>query len=381
MAKGEYDFYTLVVCLLILALQIHNPFHTPPASACHCNGDAAPAAAAQAGRRGGPAPAPPPPPPARATAAAGAAASGAPVYRRPREAGGGAGPGGGLSTDELLRELDSIQVKAKEQQETLAAAGRMPPPSPILQQIKESEAAATVAPGSYGAAQGRPRAAVPPAVPPAPARVQPAVPPVVPAAGAAAGAAQMPLMLRRRDDFGRFLQARQPMGLGVVLGVGRGDFALRLLSDWSSSPGLYLVDPYIHIWRGYDDPANLQDKEHQLIFEDLRNRLAPFEGRYVLVRDFSHSFAETYGRGGQTAGPPTFVYVDANPSEEAVSRDLELWWPLLVPGGILAGGTYTDSDDGRVRVRTAVDRMALRMGLQVYLTHDDSPPSWFLLKP
>lgn len=60
-----------------------------------------------------------------------------------------------------------------------------------------------------------------------------------------------------------------------------------------------------------------------MIFEDLRNRLAPFEGRYVLVRDFSHSFAETYGRGGQTPGPPTFVYVDANPSEEAVTQDPE----------------------------------------------------------
>lgn len=372
--KGEYDFHILVVCLLILALQIHNPFQ--PKSVCQCGDGSAGGAALgsrpleqSSVRAQQPRQAEPPPPP---------------VYRRPQAPAPppapGGGPGGvGLSTDELLRELDSIQVKAKEQQDTLTAAGRMPPASPILQHIKDSEAA------SGSASQGQPRVAVPPQMPqvaaaPAQRAQQPAVPPAVPSAGAAAGAAQLPLMLRRRDDFGRFLQARQPRGLGVVLGVGRGDFAMRLLSDWSSAQGLYLVDPYIHIWRGYDDPANLNDREHQMIFEDLRNRFVPFEGRYVLVRDFSHSFAETYNRGGQTPGPPTFVYVDANPAEEAVSRDLDAWWQLLAPGGMLAGGSYVDGA-GDARVRSSVDRFATRQGLQVYLTHDDQPPSWFCFKP
>mmetsp|Transcript_74155 Transcript_74155/g.188148 ORF Transcript_74155/g.188148 Transcript_74155/m.188148 type:complete len:352 (+) Transcript_74155:87-1142(+) len=351
MAKGEYEFPILVVCLLILALQIHNPFQSNRQGVCQCNGDASGRLVEQASTRGS------------------AGASGRqqqepqppPVYRRPQAP--GAGGAGGLSTDELLRELDSIQVKAKEQQDTLTAAGRMPAASPILQQIKESEAAAP--PGQ----QARPRA-----VPQQAPQLPPQVPPAVPSAGAAAGAAQLPLMLRRRDDFGRFLQARQPRGLGVVLGVGRGEFALRLLSEWSAAQGVYLVDPFIHIWRGYDDPANLQDREHQMIFEDLRNRLVSFEGRYVLVRDFSHSFAETYHRGGQTSGPPTFVYLDANPAEEAVSRDIELWWQLLASGGILAGGSYSS-------VRTSVDRFGARHGQQVYLTHDDTPQSWFLLKP
>jgi len=371
-AKGEFDFYILVVCLLILALQIHNPFQ-PSRGACHCPSDGAAAAGGRLSERGGVGgrqqPQEPPP---------------APVYRRPQAP--QAGSSQGLSTDELLRELDSIQVKAKEQQDTLTAAGRMPPASPILQQIKDAEAASGIASAST---QARPPAAAPQspqrpppqALPQVPPQVPPGVPPPVPSAGAAAGASQMPLMLRRRDDFGRFLQARQPRGLGVVLGVGRGDFALRLLSDWSSAQGVYLVDPFIHIWRGYEDPANLQDKEHQLVFEDLRNRLVPFEGRYVLVRDFSHSFAETYHQSGQTPGPPTFCYVDANPSEEAVSRDLDLWWQLLAPGGILAGSTYQDADSGRIKVKSAVDRFTTRQGLQVYLTHDDSPPSWFVFKP
>lgn len=423
MVKGEYDFAILVTCLLILALQIHNPFQQQRQSACHCDGSQQPAASsgsawtAQAPGRGqsplrasepqprgngndAAAAAPtqrplPGSPEQRASGTATAAAQPPPVYRRPKEVSPQGARPGGLSTDELLRELDSIQVKAKEQQETLAAAGRMPPASPILEQLKEAEGG-----GTHG--QGVSSTAFSAGVPPVASTSMPmpstagsplsdlaAMPPSSSSAlaglggGGAAGTAAVPVdapLLRLRSDFGRFLEARQPRGLGVVLGVGRGEFALRLLGDWGSAQGLYLVDPFIHIWRGYEDPANLNDRDHQLVFEDLRNRLAPFEGRYVLVRDFSHSFAEVYHRGGNTPGPPTFVYVDANHAEQAVSRDLELWWPLLAPGGILAGSTYTDDADGRIRVKSSVDRFATRHGAKVYLTHDDVPASWFIFK-
>lgn len=394
MVKGDYDFAILVTCLLILALQIHNPFQSPRQS-CQC-GDSqqtksltsaqrqskdsanpswsAGAASSDAGdrSRGAPVPAPP-------------------VYRRPKEASAPVAKPGGLSTDELLRELNAIQGKAKEQQETLAAAGRMPPPSPILEQLREVEAANPLSSNN--------RMAGGPAVG---AMAQNAYEPVSGQSAwtggaqsqASATAASMgsmgsgsltPMpptdnMLRQRSNFGRFLESVQPRGLGVILGVGRGDFAIRLLSDWSSSQGLYLVDPFIHIWRGYDDPDNLSDRDHQVRFEELRNRLAPFEGRHVLVRDFSYSFAEVYQQGGNTPGSPTFIYVDNNHAEPAISRDLELWWPLLASGGILAGSTYTDDVDGRVRVKTAVDRFTARIGAKVYLTHDDNPPSWFIMK-
>eukprot|EP00931_Biecheleriopsis_adriatica_P067020 TRINITY_DN41227_c0_g1_i1.p1 TRINITY_DN41227_c0_g1~~TRINITY_DN41227_c0_g1_i1.p1 ORF type:complete len:354 (-),score=49.96 TRINITY_DN41227_c0_g1_i1:34-1095(-) len=352
--KGSYDFYTLVTCLMILALQIHNPFQPRDQSHCRCDGAAS---RPEQTRVAGPATSRGPQEAAEAST----------VSRRPREAAAAAASASGLSTDALLRELDSIQGRAKEQQEVLAAAGRMPPPSPILQQLKEAEA------GMPSQAAIPARAAPVQHVPQAPMQMQAA-----PAVPATAGDGSL---IRRRDDLGRFLQAEMPRGLGVILGVGRGDFALRLLRDWSSAQGLYLVDPYIHQWRGYDDPANLQDTEHQMIFEELRNRLEPFEGRYVLVRDFSHSFAEIYRRGDQTPNVATFVYIDANHAEDAVSRDLELWWPVLASGGLLAGSSYVDDASGRVRVRSAVDRFAAQRQLQVITTQDDMPPSWFIVKP
>jgi len=377
MVKGEYDFAILVTCLLILALQIHNPFQSSRQSPCICDGSQPSKVAASAQGQFRESPSPPPLRPSAQQASRPAAEPAPPVSRRPREAVAAVAKPGGLSTDELLRELDSIQSKAKEQQETLAAAGRMPPPSPILEQLREVEGSASSNRGAF-AGSSMPTPMVGRGMPEAPASMPMA------AVQAPMGGGMQPAdapVLRSRADFGRFLEQRQPRGLGVVLGIGRGEFALRLLQDWGSSQGLYLVDPFIHIWRGYDDPNNLSDRDHQAQFEDLRNRLAPYEGRHVLIRDFSHSFAEVYQRGGQTAGPPSFVYVDANHAEKAVSRDLELWWPLLSTGGILAGSTYTDDADGRIRVRKAVDRFAAGTGAKVYLTHDDSPPSWFIFKP
>lgn len=385
MAKGEYEFPTLVTCLLILALQVHNPFQgTQRGTACNCDGVAQqpsqamdPGATLSRTEQGRAAEMP-----SVASAATSRSSDPLPTYRRPREAKPVAPSqqGGALSTDALLRELDSIQAKAKNQQETLAAAGRMPPASPILQHLKETEAVETgVASGSAMGASALSGRGVPDHQMQASAAA-------VPTGLGLGGAAQQsypgvnPPMLRRRDDFGRFLEARQPSGIGIVLGVGRGDFAISLLQGWPSVQGIFLVDPYIHIWKGYDDPANLDDREHQMVYEALRNRLTAFEGKYVLVRDFSHSFAETYRMGGQAPGLPTFVYVDANHAEKAISRDLDLWWPLVAPGGILAGSTYIDHDAGHIRVQSVVDKFAAKNRVNIFLTHDDSLPSWFIVK-
>ncbi|KAF4691247.1 hypothetical protein FOZ60_015925 [Perkinsus olseni] len=78
-----------------------------------------------------------------------------------------------------------------------------------------------------------------------------------------------------------FLNHQQPNGLGAV----------------STAPsGVYLVDPYIHVWKGYDDPDNnVNDRDHQLRFEQLRNDLhySPSipDWKYAFMRDFSFSLA------------------------------------------------------------------------------------------
>ena len=81
------------------------------------------------------------------------------------------------------------------------------------------------------------------------------------------------IMMKSREDVTEVLNYQQPRGMGVILGVGRGEFSLHLLEHWTQSGGLYLVDPYINVWRGYLDPDNLSDKEHQMVYEALKNEL------------------------------------------------------------------------------------------------------------
>jgi predicted O-methyltransferase YrrM len=98
------------------------------------------------------------------------------------------------------------------------------------------------------------------------------------------------------------------------------------------------------------------------------------------------------------------VYIDARHDYCSVTEDLELYWPKLRPGGIVAGhdymlghalkefipGEFSDRFDlcpnGKVNnrsVKGAVDDFAKMKGLNVALTFHDFPPflSFLLRKP
>jgi hypothetical protein len=73
-----------------------------------------------------------------------------------------------------------------------------------------------------------------------------------------------------------------------------------------------------------------------------------------------------------------FVYIDGSHSYESVRNDIAAWWPLVAPGGILAGDDYGRQLPGVVQ---AVDEFAIANGLTVQLTTDyDREPSWFIEK-
>ncbi|CAD7976064.1 unnamed protein product [Amoebophrya sp. A25] len=171
-----------------------------------------------------------------------------------------------------------------------------------------------------------------------------------------------------------FLLQSHPRGIGMILGVGKNPLALDLLQQWHTSPGLYLVDPFIHIYQGYDEPENLSDWEHQRCFEDLRNRIHRFEGRYSIMRDFSQSFAITWRHNPLQQPPPplSLVYVDNNPSHAAVLRDLADWWGSLGPKGIIAGPSWSRKES----VRQAVTEFSQQIGAPIQLFGDGD--TWFL---
>merc|ERR1712118_496586 len=85
--------------------------------------------------------------------------------------------------------------------------------------------------------------------------------------------------------------------------------------------------------------------------------------------DFSHSFATTFKQDtGPQQPPPSLVFVDANHAYEAVTRDLEAWWPLLPTGGLLAGSTFINDPSRNIGVRQAVEDFMRPRGVQIMET-------------
>ena len=178
---------------------------------------------------------------------------------------------------------------------------------------------------------------------------------------------------KNRGKIPQILNSTLLVGIGVILGVGHGQFAKHLLNEWQG--GLYLVDPYIHIWKGYDDPANYDDKSHQAIYENLHFQLLQYEGRHAFIRDFACSFAETWV--SNSLGGPVFVYVDNNPAADSVMKDIESWWPILAPGGVMAGNRYDLST-----VKQSVTSFFASRSITVFTTGDsDHHPNWIVFKP
>lgn len=247
------------------------------------------------------------------------------------------GPAAGQVQDEatsaLLKELGQIKVESKETIVTPpvveAAAVSRPPiqqQAPVVQQTFQAPP-----PKQY-------------------------VPPSAPTTFTQTPKLAQPGQVSFRNQFSQYLQTLQIRGapICIFLGVGRGMFAQEMMNSF---PGIfYLIDPFIHVWKGYDDPSNVGDKEQQMIFEDLRLRLESnpqLTNRYMIVRDFSYSFVDNFENATMDPNQqPAFVYIDANHAEYAFERDVKMWWPIVAQGGVMAGSTYVDSTDGRIKVIT-----------------------------
>lgn len=176
-----------------------------------------------------------------------------------------------------------------------------------------------------------------------------------------------------RSQFGTVLNSLGLNGVGVEVGVSRGNNAKQILSRWSGGT-LYLVDPYKKWPSGeYVDPLN--DQDYGEILAQCRNTLAPWSDRCVHVFQPSQSAVEQFEDQSLD-----FVYLDGNHHEPQISQDLAAWFPKVRRGGIFAGHDYYTKDTGdyRCQVESAVNRFATANNLRVHVT---SCTSWWIRKP
>jgi hypothetical protein len=185
--------------------------------------------------------------------------------------------------------------------------------------------------------------------------------------------------VRRREELPLFLNALDLTGTGAEVGVRKGHFSEHLLEHWD---GDRLIS--IDAWRAapseeYVDISNVTQDEHDWNYSETRSRLQRFGARSEVWRKTSLEATSTLSRESLD-----FVYLDARHDEQSVREDLACWWPLLRPGGLIAGHDYLDGElpAGAFGVKSAVDAFFGTLGLPLHVTTDDVPwPSWIAIKP
>jgi hypothetical protein len=176
--------------------------------------------------------------------------------------------------------------------------------------------------------------------------------------------------LPTRTELPVLLNERNLFGCGVEIGVKEGEFSETLLKYWRGRH-LISVDPWMQdAADAYVDIANVAQPQHERFYDAARARLAPFGARSSVWRMTSLEAAARIPRHSLD-----FVYIDARHDFASVLEDLDAWYGLVRPGGIVAGHDYLDGTlpAGEFGVKSAVDAFFLVRSIPVYSTLLDQP--------
>jgi len=179
-----------------------------------------------------------------------------------------------------------------------------------------------------------------------------------------------------RAHVGYLLQHLNLNGEGVETGVLTGYFSELLLMN-STLSVLHSVDP----WKNFDDASyhdvsNVDPDEQERNYRGTMDRLKKYGSRSHIMRMTSQEAAKEFPDGSLD-----FVYIDANHSYQACKEDIELWWPKVKKGGILAGHDYLDGEipEGTFGVKSAVDEFLRSHPRTLYVTPEKWPTWYFVV--
>ncbi len=135
---------------------------------------------------------------------------------------------------------------------------------------------------------------------------------------------------RHRFEFLAFLVRHFGWRRGAELGVATGVTTEHLLAR---CPHLYLIG--VDAWQaqpGNAGPETYTDWDHAENERVARRAISAYGDRCRLINGWTHEIGAR-----MPAGALDFVWIDADHSEEAVRRDIEVWSRAVKPGGWLLG--------------------------------------------
>lgn len=191
--------------------------------------------------------------------------------------------------------------------------------------------------------------------------------------------------LKSRDDLVFLLNRTGRIGNAVEVGTHQADFARHILHNWKGEK-LYCIDPWC-IPPGYEYEAqflsNSSNREQD--FQIALEKLHQFGERAIPLR--LTSFDAAHDLSWFASESLDFVFIDARHSYEGVKEDLNLWYPKLKTGGIMAGHDFvcprnTESNWGTA-IQPAVMEFAAEKQLDVWLIVEPEflPWSYYMIKP
>jgi hypothetical protein len=141
------------------------------------------------------------------------------------------------------------------------------------------------------------------------------------------------------------------------------------------------------------DIANVPVEVQEAILNQARQNLQRFNDKLVWLRNFTSVAVK------EIKEPLDYVYVDARHDYCGAMEDISLYWPLIRPGGIMAGHDYENAADVMKKsgqdwalcmngtrmesaVLGAVNDFFGKEGLQVVVTYREADwNSWMVRKP
>lgn len=149
---------------------------------------------------------------------------------------------------------------------------------------------------------------------------------------------QKPPKWRSRQELPDILNELGLLDRGVEIGVQRGIYSAHIRRVWAGS-FLYCVDP----WKPYHGVTDSQDKHDSYKADAIvhLNAACSADKCYIIHRTTSEDFAAEMAE--HKVPLFDFVYLDGDHNEKPFRLDVLAFWPLLRPGGIMAGHDYVPS--------------------------------------
>jgi len=162
-------------------------------------------------------------------------------------------------------------------------------------------------------------------------------------------------------------------GVGVEVGVQRGDFSAEILR--LPIRRLFLVDAWNSALCDPRDPAAVPQSDMDYLYHSVVLRFMD-DPRVKVLRIGSTDAAKLF-----TTNHPDWVYIDAGHTYENVIADLNAWSEVVAVGGCIMGHDYTESQRAKdlgFGVVAAVDDFCKRGEWSMVAVTNEEWPSFCL---